>query len=65
MRKYPKYIVLPCCMLVYFIVMSVMGWKMNHWQMPEDFVLTACGEVAIIIILFFSLRYLHRRRQKD
>lgn len=62
MKKYPKYIVLPSIMLVYFIVMTVFMTKQNGWNLPDDF-WKICGmEVVIIVALFFSLRYLHKKR---
>ncbi len=62
MKKYPKYIVLPSIMLVYFIVMTVFMTKQNGWNLPDDF-WKICGmEVVVIVALFFSLRYLHKKR---
>lgn len=37
MKKYPKYIVLPSIMLIYFIVMTIFMTKENGWKLPEDF----------------------------
>lgn len=64
MKKYPKYIVLPTIMTIYFIVMTIYTMKHNGWKLQDDF-WQICGmEVVIIVALFFSLRYLHKRRQE-
>lgn len=62
MKKYPKYIILPSIMLIYFIVMTIFMTKENGWKLPEDFWKICSMEVVIIVALFFSLRYLHKRR---
>lgn len=65
MKKYPKYIVLPSIMTIYFIVMTIYTMKLNGWKLQDDF-WKICGmEVVIIVALFFSLRYLHRRRENS
>ena len=62
MKKYPKYIILPSIMLIYFIVMTIFMTRENGWKLPEDFWKIFSMEVVIIVALFFSLRYLHKRR---
>lgn len=64
MKKYPKYIVLPAVMLIYFIVMTIYTLQINDWKPQEDFMLICGAEVVIIVALFFSLRYLHKKREQ-
>lgn len=65
MKKYPKYIVLPTAMLIYFICMTIYGLKMNHWRLQNDFWTICAVETVILVVLFFSLRYLHKKRESE
>ena len=62
MKKYPKYIVLPVMLLLYFAAMLVYSIRRNHGALPEDFGIIVTVECVIIVALYFALRTLHRRR---
>ncbi len=57
MKKYPKYIVMPIALLIYFIAMTVYGLKMNHWKLQDNFWLICCIELLVIGGLFYILKY--------
>lgn len=64
MKKYPKYIVMPTAMAIYFVAMAVYGIYRNNGKLPDDFALICAIEVFILVTLFFSLRYLDRKRRQ-
>lgn len=64
MKKYPKYIVMPTAMALYFVVMAIYGIYRNNGNLPDDFALICGIEVIIILSLFFSLRYLDKKRRQ-
>lgn len=64
MKKYPKYIVMPTAMAIYFVVMAIYGIYRNHGNLPDDFALICGVELVIILSLFFSLRYLDKKRRQ-
>lgn len=63
--KRPKYIVMPVGLLIYFILMTIFGLKRNHWRLQDDFWIICIVELAIITALFFSLRYLDKKRRQN
>lgn len=63
MKKYPKYIVMPTALLIYFIVMTIYGLKMNNWKLQEDFWTICITELVTLVALFFALRYLDKKRK--
>ena len=64
MKKYPKYIVMPVALLIYFICMTLDGLKRNEWRLQDDFWTICVVEFVIIAALFFTLRYLQRKRDE-
>lgn len=64
MKKYPKYIVMPTAMALYFVVMAIYGIYRNNGNLPDDFALICGVELVIILSLFFSLRYLDKKRRQ-
>ncbi len=62
--KWPKYIVMPCALLIYFIAMAVYGIVHNDGNLPQDFFLICGIELIILVVLFFLLRAKHRRLNK-
>ena len=60
MRRFPKYIVLPLCLLIYFVAMAVLGIHTNHGHLPDNFWLIVAIEAVVLIALFLVLR--HRRK---
>lgn len=64
MKKYPKYIVMPVALLIYFICMTLYGLKRNEWRLQDDFWTIFVVEFVIIAALFFTLRYLQRKRDE-
>ena len=63
MRKFPKYIVMPLVLAIFFIAVLLLSIKQNHGHLPDDFALIASIEAVILIALFFVLRYLHSKRR--
>lgn len=62
MKKYPKYIVMPTALLIYFIAMTIYGMKMNQWKLQDNFWLICIIENVIIVILYFALKYQYKKR---
>lgn len=56
MKKWPKYIVLPVALFLYFITMAVYGIKQNDWRLPEDFWTIVIIETVVLVALFFVLK---------
>ena len=63
MRKFPKYIVMPLALAIFFIAVLLLSIKQNHGHLTDDFALIASIEAVILIALFFVLRYLHSKRR--
>ncbi|MBR5068314.1 MAG: hypothetical protein IKX25_02840 [Bacteroidales bacterium] len=63
MRKFPKYIVMPVALAIFFIAVLLLSIKQNHGHLPDDFALIATIEAIILIALFFVLRHLHMKRK--
>lgn len=61
MKKFPKYIIVPLALLVYFL--AVMAYSINerNGELPPHFVVTILVEIAILVIIFFLLR--HREKK--
>ena len=57
-----KFIWLPAALLVYTLVVAWYGWRTNG-GFTEQMFIVGLTEVAVIIVLFFLLRYLDRRRR--
>ena len=64
MKKYPKYIVMPVALLIYFICMTVYGLKQNDWHLQDDFWTICIVELIIIALLYLSLRHLQKKREE-
>lgn len=62
MKKYPKYIVMPVALLLYFLAMAVYGYKNNGNKLPDNFAVIVLVEALILVILFLVMRYQHRNR---
>ena len=62
MKKYPKYIVMPTALLIYFIAMTIYGMKMNQWKLQDNFWLICIIEIVIIVVLYFALKYQYKKR---
>lgn len=56
MKRWPKYIVLPVALLIYFIVMAVYGIRMNNGALPERFGLIVTIELVVLVALFWQLK---------
>ena len=63
MRKFPKYIVMPVALAIFFIAVLLLSIKQNHGHLPDDFALIATIEAIILIALFFVLKILHNKRK--
>lgn len=63
MKKYPKYIVMPTALLIYFIAMTIYGMKMNQWKLQDNFWLICIIEIAVIVVLYFALKYQYKKRK--
>lgn len=64
MKRWPKYKTLPLALLIYCIAMGVYGVMHNDGKLPDDdFFLICAIEVAIIVALFFLLRYQYNKRK--
>lgn len=63
MKRWPKYKTLPLALLIYCIAMGVYGVMHNEGKLPDDFFLICAIEVAIIVALFFLLRYQYNKRK--
>ena len=63
MRKFPKYIVMPVALAIFFIAVLLHSIKQNHGHLPDDFALIATIEAIILIALFFVLKILHNKRK--
>lgn len=64
MKKYPKYVVLPIALALYFLAMVVYSIHRNDGHLPADFAVTVTVEVVILVLLFWVLRYLHKKRNQ-
>lgn len=56
MKQWPKYIVLPVALLIYFVVMAVYGIRMNNGALPERFGLIVTIELVVLVALFLLLK---------
>lgn len=65
MKKYPKHIVMPVAIFIYFIVMAVMNLKNNNWHPMSGFWTICLVETVIVVALFFCLRYLYKKRNQE
>lgn len=63
MAKPKRHIMLPLALLLYAVVMSVWGWYHNPDIRP-DFWWICSIQLAVIVVLFFLLRYLDRKRDE-
>jgi heme/copper-type cytochrome/quinol oxidase subunit 2 len=57
---------LPLALTLYLAVMSVYGWK--RYRLSDrmgEYCLIVAVEVAIIVALYFLLKYQHKRRERD
>lgn len=63
MKKYPKYIVMPTALLIYFIAMTIYGMKMNQWKLQDNFWLICIIEITVIVVLYFALKYQYKKRK--
>ena len=61
MKRWPKYIVLPVALLLYFVAMAVYGILHNGNRLPDDFWLILGVELVILGLLFFVLKKRHDR----
>lgn len=64
MKKIPKYILLPVALAIYFVAMLVVNIHANHGALPQNFAGILAIEAAVLLGLFFALRYLHNRRKQ-
>ena len=63
MRKFPKYIVMPVALAIFFIAVLLLSINQNQGHLPDDFALIATIEAIILIALFFVLKILHNKRK--
>lgn len=62
MKKWPKYIVMPVALAVFFVAVLALSIKQNKGKLPDDFAIILIVEVVILTCLFFALKYLHNKR---
>ena len=62
MKKYPKYIIMPSAIALYFVVMALFSIRQNDGKLPPQFFLIVIVEAVVVVALFLALRYLHRKR---
>lgn len=63
MSKFPKYIVMPVALAIFFIAVLALSIKQNNGHLPDNFALIATIEAIILIALFFVLKILHNKRK--
>lgn len=56
MKRWPKHIVLPVALALYFVAMAVFGVYRNGWQLPDNFLVVVLVETAVIVLLYFLLK---------
>jgi len=63
--KYPKYILLPGALALYFVVLAYMQYKDNGYHLRDDFAQGVIIEVLILVSLFVILRYQHKKQEEN
>lgn len=56
MKRWPKYIVLPVALLIYFVAMAIYGIRMNNGELPDRFGLIVAIELVVLVALFWLLK---------
>lgn len=56
MKRWPKYIVLPVALLIYFVAMAIYGIRMNNGELPDRFGLIVTIELVVLVALFWLLK---------
>ena len=55
-RKWPKYIVMPVALLIYFGVMAVYSIVQKGGKLPDNFGIIVTVELLVIALLYYLLK---------